>query len=126
MLNFLKQVFQGTPRARKTVDLEARLIAADGGQMHGELEYEAYEDGSWELDIEVDHFTPAPAGPLRVRIDGKEVYSLPVSTNRHESEAELSLKRGDTLLATPSVGSKAEIFDAHGTILMSGTFAPER
>ena len=126
MLNFLKQLFQGTPRARKTLDLEARLTAADGSRMHGELEYEAYEDGSWELDIEVDHFSPAPAGPLSVRIDGTEVHALPVATNRHESEAELSSRRGDTLSAQPSAGSKADIIDANGTVLMSGVFARER
>ena len=124
MMNFLKKLFQSEPRPMKITNIEARLNAADGGRMHGELEYEAYDNGQWELEIDIEHMGPAPNGPLDIRIDGRSLMSLPVSQRGNDTEVKLSSRRGDTLSVTPAIGMSVEVRNATG-VLLTGTFAAD-
>lgn len=127
MLNWLTKLFGGgAPRARKMLDLDARLSAADpASPLHGEAEYEAWEDGSWQFEVEVEgpDGTTAPAG-LVAMINGAEVGAL--SPRGDEAELKLSQRRGDTLAVFPEVGSTIEVRDASGAVLVSGMFQPDR
>ena len=124
MMNFLKKLFQSEPRPMKITNIVARLNAADGGRMHGELEYEAYDNGQWELEIDIEHMGPAPNGPLDIRIDGRSLMSLPVSQRGNDTEVKLSSRRGDTLSVTPAIGMSVEVRNATG-VLLTGTFAAD-
>ena len=124
MMNFLKKLFQYEPRPTKVTDIEARLKAPDGGRMVGELEYEVYDNGHWQLEIDIEHMGPAPDGPLDIRIDGRSVLSLPVSQRGNDTERKLKSSLGDTLDVTPEIGMSVEVRNATG-ILLSGTFAAD-
>jgi len=79
MLEWLKRVLQYEPRPVKIIDLEARLKDANGGPMYGEIEYEEYEDGNWELEIEIEHARTKPEGPFNIRMNGKKIASIDAS-----------------------------------------------
>ena len=122
MLNWLKSLFGGgANRPVKTVDIEARLIAVDpASRLHGEAEFEAWADGRWSFEAEVespDGGPPVPIG-LVVHVDGVMIGPL---TNRGD-EAELKL-RSDTGDAAqmPKVGSSVEVHGPNG-LLLSGMF----
>ncbi|MEL7492323.1 MAG: hypothetical protein AAGJ73_16575, partial [Pseudomonadota bacterium] len=87
MLNWLKSLFASPPRAAKLLDLEAHLAAPDGGSLHGDAEFEAWDDGRWEFEAELDHPGGAPAGPLEVFVDGVLIGEL--TTRGSESELKL-------------------------------------
>ena len=73
MLSWLKSLFASPPRAAKLLDLEAHLAAPDGGPLHGDAEFEAWDAGRWEFEAELDHPGGAPAGPLEVFVDGVQL-----------------------------------------------------
>lgn len=125
MLNWLKRVFQYEPAPKKIKDIEAHLSAANGGFIHGDIEYEEYEDGNWELEIEIEHGRTPPEGPYDVRIAGKALNALPVDTRRDETEKKYFSKHGDTLPLTPDVGMSVEVHTPAG-LLLSGTFGIDR
>jgi len=126
MLNWLMKILGGgQPQMRKLLDLEARLVAGDPASMlHGDGEYEAWEDGSWSFEVEVEGHdgSPAPQG-LVAFIDGVEVGSL--TPRGDEAELKLSHRAGDTLAAFPDAGSTLEVKGPAGEHL-SGAFHHDR
>lgn len=126
MLNWLKSLFgSGGGRPAKTVDIEAHLSAVDpASPLHGDAEFEAWEDGGWSFEAEVegpDHGPPPPAG-LTVVIDGKLVGPLTLRGD----EAELKLRSGQGVIpVVPAVGSTVEIHGPTG-VLLTGTFQQDR
>lgn len=122
MLDFLKNMFGGK-KAAKTADLEAVLTSSIPGVLKGEAEFEAYNDGSWELEVEVEKEAGAAlAGPITVHIDGQQIGELAF----RGKEAELKLKSGrDTLSRAIASGTLIEVHGAAGAKLLSGTFAPD-
>ena len=125
MLNWLKRVLQYQPRPVKIKNIEARLSSANGARVHGDIEYEEYEDGNWELEIEIEYGRTPPEGPFDVRIAGKPICSLPVDTRRDETEKKFLSKIGDTIAVQPDIGMTVEVHTPAG-LLLSGTFAPDR
>ena len=122
MWNWLKNLFGGAPRARKTIDLEAHLASVDGGLLHGDAEYEEYDDGSWSFEAELEHAGPAPAGPIEVFIDGVKIADLAP----RDDESEVKLRSGvDALAKTPTLGAAVEI-RAGGAAVVKGVFQADR
>ncbi|MEL6473869.1 MAG: hypothetical protein AAFQ21_07265 [Pseudomonadota bacterium] len=119
MLNWLKSLFSGPPRARKRVDLDARLSAPDGGPLHGEEEFEAYDDGRWSFEVEVEHgHGGAPAGPLEAYLNVTSLGTL--SLRGDESELKLFSDTG-ALPMEPAEGMAIDV-RASGAIVVAGTF----
>ncbi len=125
MLAFLKRIFQYEPRPVKVQEIEARLTATDGSRLNGELEFEVYDDGNWELEIDIEHMGTRPDGPLDIRINGRSILTLPVSERGNDTEKKLKSRFGDTLAITPTPGMDVEIRNAMG-ILLHGTFGIDR
>lgn len=125
MLNWLKKVFQYEPRPVKVKEIEARLSATDGGHLHGDIEFEEYEDGNWEFEVEIEHGRKPPEGPYDIRVNGQTVYSLPVDMRRDETEKKYGSKFGDTLSIQPDTGMQVEVHTPAGLVL-SGVFVPDR
>lgn len=118
MLSWLKSIFGGAPRAQKIVDLEAKLLPTEGYVCDGDFECEAYDNGDWSIEIEVDHNGPAPEGPWRVLIDGRQITDMTPSAR---DETELHLRSGrDTLDFQLAEGMTVELHDAQG-VFLSGT-----
>ncbi|MEL6324233.1 MAG: hypothetical protein AAGJ29_06400 [Pseudomonadota bacterium] len=115
MLNWLMRLFGTSPRARKIIDLEAHLDAVSGSPLHGDIEFEAYDDGYWELEIEIDHPSGPPAGPLDVKIGGEVVITL-VPSNGHETEHKLVSGR-DVIPLEPLAGMAVEVAGPDGQLL---------
>ena len=124
MFDWLKRLLQGTPRARKIQELEAYLTASDGSRMRGEVEFSAFDNGQWELDIEIDHPDGAPAGSMDLKIDGRSITTL-TPGRFDETEHVLRSDRGDTLAVTPDVGMSVDVTISGGARL-SGTFQLDR
>lgn len=125
MLNWLMKLFGGAPQPRKMLDLEARLAPKDPvSPLHGEGEFEAWEDGSWRFEVEVEgpDGTPAPAG-LVAFIDGVDVG--PLTPRGDEAELKLSSRAGNTLATLPDAGSVLEVKGPAGEHL-NGDFLHDR
>ena len=125
MLNWLKRVIQYEPAPVKIKNIEARLAAANGGHIYGDIEYEEYEDGNWELEVEIKHGRRPPEGPYTVNINGQTLCSLPVDTRRDETEKKFKSKFGDTLSVQPDIGMQVEVHTPAGPLLR-GSFVPDR
>jgi hypothetical protein len=123
MLNLLRSIFQPKPRAQKLVDLEARLSPASGYTCSGDLECEAWDNGNWEIEIEVDHNGPAPEGPWRVLVDAREITTMTPSA-RHETEVKLRNGQHNLEFALEA-GMQVEIHGPSG-LMLSGTLHPDR
>ena len=121
MLEWLKRVTQYEPRPTKIIDIEAKLKDANGGPMYGEIEYEQYEDGNWELEIEIEHANTQPEGPFDIRLNGKPIASVPVSLRGFDTEKRFTSKAGDTLHTVPNIGAVIEVRTPTG-ILLTGSF----
>jgi len=124
VFDWLRHLFQTQPRGLKIVELEAHLAAVDGGTLHGDVEFEGYDNGHWELDIDIEHPAGAPDGPLDLKIDGQTITTLTPS-RPDETERTLRPDRGDTLVVDPKVGMAVEVVGPTGTILI-GTLALDR
>lgn len=126
MLNWLmKLIGGGQPQVRKMLDLEARLVPGDpASRLHGDGEYEAWEDGSWSFEVEVESpdGTQAPQG-LVAYIDGVEIG--PLIPRGDEAQLKLSHRAGDALATFPEVGSTLEVRGPSGEQL-SGAFHHDR
>lgn len=122
MLNLLRSIFQPKPRAQKLIDLEARLAPATGYTCTGDFECEAWDNGHWEIEVEVDHNGSAPDGPWHVRVDNKEITVMTPSA-RHETEVKLRAGR-DNLAFALEAGMKVEIHGPSG-LMLSGTLHPD-
>lgn len=126
MLDWLKNLFWGGGgRPRKVLDVEAHLAAADPtSALHGDGEYEAWDDGSWSFEVEVEgpDGTQAPAG-ITAFVDGVEIGTL--VPRGDEAELKLSSRAGDTIAKTPAEGSTLEVRGPGGEQL-SGTFRTDR
>lgn len=121
MFGWLKSLFNSDPAPRKISELEAKLYAPDGSRaVWGDVEFDAYEDGGWSLEIEIDHPTEKPSGPLELKINGVTVHTFDVSP-RHETETKLNSLLGHTLAQAPEMGMTADVYSG-GTMILSGTF----
>ncbi|MEM8616817.1 MAG: hypothetical protein AAGF20_07760 [Pseudomonadota bacterium] len=123
MLDWLKSLFQSAPRPNKIIDLEAYLSPAPGYTCTGDFECEAWDNGDWEIEIEVDHNGPAPDGPWSVQVNGIEITQMTPSA-RHETE--LTLRAGqNTLEFALKAGMSVELHGPNG-LLLSGTLQKDR
>lgn len=126
MFNWLiKLLGGGQSRVRKVLELEARLVATDSLlALHGDGEYEAWEDGSWAFEVEVEatNGSAVPEG-LIAYIDGVEVGRL--MPRGDEAELKVSHRAGDSLAMFPDSGAKLEVKGVAGEHL-SGTFHHDR
>ena len=115
MLSWLKSILGGTPRARKIIDLEAKLLPAEGYVCDGDFEFEAYDNDDWSIEIEVDHNGRAPDGPWRVLVNGRQITEVTPSA-RHETEVHLRSDR-DALNFQITEGMTVELHNAKGVFL---------
>ncbi|MEO0878782.1 MAG: hypothetical protein AAFY22_03625 [Pseudomonadota bacterium] len=107
-------------RARKTLELEARLSSPSGEPIYGEIEFDEYNDGSWRLEIELKHReTPLHMnGPIDVRVDGVAVGAIaagPGVTYFRRSQ------RDGPLGIEPQLGQRIEIVQG-GSVIAAGEF----
>ena len=122
MLNWLKSLFHVAPAPRKTVELQAKLLPTNGHRLHGEAEFELYDNDGWELEAEVDFPSGERATSMIMYIDGNPVLDL--RPDYDESEGKLSSRRGDILDILPMEGMSVEIRQGDQTVL-TGTFELE-
>ncbi|MEM9374866.1 MAG: hypothetical protein AAGA72_01510 [Pseudomonadota bacterium] len=115
MLSWFKSLSKIKPLPRKTMELQANLQAIGGLPMHGEAEFETYENGEWEFETEVDFRNGSPAEPLTVYMKGRPIMSLRAEYD--ESEGKLSSRRGDILSVTPEEGMPIEVKRGGQTVL---------
>jgi len=128
MLNWIFTLLRGSSdgfkisykgsRSRKIADLEARLVAAPGKPLRGELECEAWENGDWKIDIEIDHPHEIPAGPWQIFVNGKKITEMQPSM-RHETEKTMRSDR-DMLAFKLEPGMPVEVRNREG-VMLSGT-----
>lgn len=118
MLNLLKSLLAGAPRARKVLELEAKLLPVSGANLFGEAEFELYDDEGWEFEAEVDFRGGLTPAPMTLWLDGREFMTL--SPDHDESEGKLSSRRGDRLTILPKEGMQVDIKQA-GNIMLQGT-----
>ena len=120
MINWLLSLVKSGAKPRKTVELQARLVSVDGGNIFGEAEFELYSNNGWELEAEVNFRNGTRATPLSLWLNNREVLGL-LPDDFDESEGKLSSRRGDRLSVLPTEGMRVDIKRNAATIL-SGTF----
>ena len=120
MINWLLSLLKSGASPHKTVELQARLVSVDGGNVYGEAEFELYSNDGWELEAEVNFRDGTQATPLSLWLNNREVLGL-MPDDFDESEGKLSSRRGDQLTVLPTEGMRVDIKRDASTIL-SGKF----
>lgn len=124
MFNWIKGLFGGGTASRQVLELKALLVAPQGGPLRGEAEFEGWENGDWELEVEVEgpDGQPAPQG-LSVLVDGVLLGEL--TARGDEAELKRSSRLGHEATVSPRVGSVIEVHGTQG-LLLTGSFKPDR
>ncbi|MEL7487964.1 MAG: hypothetical protein AAGJ87_12200 [Pseudomonadota bacterium] len=103
-------------RPRKRLDLEARLKPTTAGGPYGDVEVQVFDDGSWDLEIELKN--QAGTADVALHVDGARVGSF--AARAGETEFRRSDRDG-VLGFDPQVGQAVSLH-AEGRELCAGVF----
>jgi hypothetical protein len=121
MLDALRSLFgakQDQARPSKTVDLEARLSATSGGKGRGEVEFEAYSDGTRSLEIELSGVDP---GEIEIVIGAASPRRIATPNGRCDEK--LSSRTGDHIPEC-GIGDRVEVRQ-RSSVIMTGSFVSD-
>ena len=121
MLSLLRRLkyeaFERHPN--KVVDIEAELASTLTPRASGEVEYRAYDDDSWYLDVELEHHKHSFEGPFDLRLNGLSVLSLEPGVS--ETKFKTHSKTGDAMPNAPKLKDLLEVVH-NGQVIFAGRF----